>query len=161
MKNTDYDLICKQFIELSSDTRDYLPLISNLSALLFQNIPDINWAGFYLRKSEALILGPFQGKPACMRIESGNGVCGKVFLEDEIQRVDNVHEFPGHIVCDAASNSEIVVPIHDHDSGKVIGVLDIDSQMISRFDGSDEKGLSCIIRELENVADFSDLLKNG
>ena len=119
MKNTDYDLICKQFIELSSDTRDYLPLISNLSALLFQSIPDINWAGFYLRKSEALILGPFQGKPACMRIESGKGVCGKV-----------------------------------------IGVLDIDSQMISRFDGSDEKGLSCIIRELEKTADFTGLLKN-
>ena len=142
LKNTDYDLICKQFIELSSDTRDYLPLISNLSALLFQSIPDINWAGFYLRKSEALILGPFQGKIACAEIPLGKGVCGTAAARAETVVVADVHQFAGHIACDSASRSEIVIPLLD--DGKVWGVLDIDAPILNRFDDTDRTGLEAL-----------------
>lgn len=127
-------------------------LISNLanaSALLGEALTDINWAGFYLMQEERLILGPFQGRPACVEIPSGKGVCGAAAEKDEILLVENVHEFPGHIACDSASNSEIVIPVHK--DGRVIGVLDIDSPVFSRFDEEDKEGLESLVRILEDA----------
>lgn len=121
--------------------------LANASALLWQALTDINWAGFYLMNDGRLILGPFQGKPACVKIEMGNGVCGTAVSRDEIMLIKNVHEFPGHIACDSASNSEIVIPLHS--GGKIIGVLDIDSPSLSRFDEEDKDGLLAFTQILE------------
>ena len=110
---------------------------------------DINWVGFYLLKDDTLILGPFQGKPACVEIKVGKGVCGTAVAEDCTMLVPDVHAFPGHIACDSASNSEIVVPIHC--SGKVVGVLDIDSPCLHRFDDEDRHGLECLVHTLEGM----------
>ncbi|XCP85647.1 GAF domain-containing protein [Roseburia hominis] len=121
--------------------------LANASALLYQALPNINWAGFYLIEDGRLILGPFQGKPACVKIEIGKGVCGTAVSLDEIMLVKNVHEFPGHIACDSASNSEIVIPLHAN--GKIIGVLDIDSPILSRFDEEDRAGLLTFTQILE------------
>lgn len=121
--------------------------LANASALLGQALQDINWAGFYLLEDNQLILGPFQGKPACIEISVGNGVCGTAVLKDEIMLVKNVHEFPGHIACDSASNSEIVLPIHAN--GKIVGVLDIDSPLLARFDEDDKNGLFEFVKILE------------
>ncbi len=123
--------------------------LANASALLAQALQDINWVGFYLLEKNLLILGPFQGKPACIEIPVGNGVCGTAVLEDEIMLVKNVHEFPGHIACDNASNSEIVLPIHAN--GKIVGVLDIDSPSLARFDEDDKNGLSEFVTILEQI----------
>lgn len=125
-------------------------LISNLanaSALLYEELPDLNWAGFYLLEGEKLVLGPFQGKTACIEIPLGRGVCGTAAQQDKTQLVPNVHEFPGHIACDGASNSEIVVPIHLN--GRFFGVLDIDSPQFSRFSEEDREGLEAFVRVLE------------
>ena len=125
-------------------------LISNLanaSALLYEELPDLNWAGFYLLEGEKLVLGPFQGKTACIEIPLGRGVCGTAAQQDKTQLVPNVHEFPGHIACDGASNSEIVVPIHLN--GRFFGVLDIDSPQFSRFSEEDGEGLEAFVRVLE------------
>ena len=116
-----------------------IPNLANASALLWQILPDLNWAGFYLMEDGALYLGPFQGKTACIRIPLGQGVCGTAAQKDQVLRVYDVHEFEGHIACDSASNSEIVLPIHDGDD--VIGVLDIDSPLVGRFSEKDEDGL--------------------
>ena len=121
--------------------------LANASALLGQALQDINWVGFYLLEGNQLILGPFQGKPACIEISVGNGVCGTAVLKDEIMLVKNVHEFPGHIACDSASNSEIVLPIHAN--GKIVGVLDIDSPLLARFDEDDKNGLFEFVKILE------------
>ena len=121
--------------------------LANASALLWQELADINWAGFYKMVDGALVLGPFQGKPACIRIPVGRGVCGTAVAEDRTQLVVNVHDFPGHIACDCASNSEIVVPIHVH--GAVWGVLDIDSPSVGRFTAEDQTGLEGFVRILE------------
>ena len=121
--------------------------LANASALLWQELADINWAGFYKMVDGALVLGPFQGKPACIRIPAGRGVCGTAVAEDRTQLVVNVHVFPGHIACDCASNSEIVVPIHVH--GAVWGVLDIDSPSVGRFTAEDQTGLEGFVRILE------------
>ena len=121
--------------------------LANASALLWQELADINWAGFYKMVDGALVLGPFQGKPACIRIPVGSGVCGTAVAEDRTQLVVNVHDFPGHIACDCASNSEIVVPIHVH--GAVWGVLDIDSPSVGRFTAEDQTGLEGFVRILE------------
>lgn len=121
--------------------------LANASALLGQALQDINWVGFYLLEDNQLILGPFQGKPACIEISVGNGVCGTAVLKDEIMLVKNVHEFPGHIACDSASNSEIVLPIHAN--GKIVGVLDIDSPLLARFDEDDKNGLFEFVKILE------------
>ena len=121
--------------------------LANASALLWQELGDINWAGFYKMVDGALVLGPFQGKPACIRIPVGRGVCGTAVAEDRTQLVVNVHDFPGHIACDCASNSEIVVPIHVH--GAVWGVLDIDSPSVGRFTAEDQTGLEGFVRILE------------
>lgn len=124
---------------LIDEDKDWLAGLANASALLYMLMPDINWAGFYLYKEGELVLGPFQGKPACVRIALGRGVCGTAAKTREIQLVKDVAEFPGHIACDAASKSEIVVPIIKE--GDLIGVLDIDSPIKARFDEEDARGL--------------------
>ena len=116
--------------------------LANAAALLWQELPDINWVGFYQLQDDLLILGPFQGKPACIRIPVGKGVCGTAVAEGRLQRVADVHDFPGHIACDSASNSEIVLPLYCR--GKIWGVLDIDSPSLHRFSSGDEAGLVAI-----------------
>ena len=123
--------------------------LANASALLWAELPDINWVGFYKMTDGALVLGPFQGKPACVFISVGRGVCGTAVAEDRVQLVRNVHDFPGHIACDCASNAEIVLPIHKND--EIWGVLDIDSPTIGRFTETDREGLEKIVKLLEQV----------
>ena len=145
----DYELIKKQMLALSEDSGHFIPLMSNVSALLFSQLTEINWAGFYLVMDGALILGPFQGKVACVRIEKGKGVCGTAWEKDSVQLVPDVHAFPGHIACDSASRSEIVVPIHR--DGEVCGVLDIDSPVKDRFSIEDRDGLVELVKAMEQV----------
>lgn len=138
---------------LIGEEKDWLANLSNASALLWLLIKDINWAGFYIVRGHELVLGPFQGKPACVRIAKGKGVCGTAWETDEIQLVKDVHQFPGHIACDCASNSEIVLPIHF--DGKVVAVLDIDSPVFERFDEEDRAGLSKVVALLEKYIDWA------
>ena len=149
---TDYKLLKNQLISLAEEEANYLPLLSNASALIIEGLTDLNWAGFYLMNKGSLLLGPFQGKIACIRIPLGKGVCGTAAAKNETILVDNVHEFPGHIACDGASNSEIVIPIHYN--GEVAGVLDIDSPKFSRFSETDRLGLEGFVRALESVISF-------
>ena len=151
----NYKSVADQIMSLAEEERDFVPLLSNASALLWQSIDRINWAGFYLMDKGSLLLGPFQGKVACIRIKPGRGVCGTAAAEGKALRVDNVHEFPGHIACDYASNSEIVIPIRS--GRKIVGVLDIDSPEFSRFSEEDEKGLAEVVKAIEKSADFSRL----
>lgn len=146
---TDYDLMCRQFESLSDGVSWDITILSNAAALIWDSMEDINWAGFYLMKDGKLLLGPFQGKPACTVIENGKGVCGTAVAEDRTQLVKDVHQFPGHIACDSASNSEIVVPIHS--GGSVYGVLDIDSPKLCRFSEEDKAGLEAFVRILESI----------
>ena len=143
----DYRLLKEQMDALTGTQSRPIPNLANASALLWQILPDLNWAGFYLMEDGALYLGPFQGKTACIRIPLGQGVCRTAAQKDQVLRVYDVHEFEGHIACDSASNSEIVLPIHDGDD--VIGVLDIDSPLVGRFSEEDEEGLKEIVRVLE------------
>ncbi|WP_097039700.1 GAF domain-containing protein [Salinicoccus kekensis] len=138
---TDYRMLNKTLESLLEDETNRIANLSNASSLLNQTLKDINWAGFYLydEESDQLVLGPFQGLPACVRIDNGKGVCGTAFRGNDVFVVDNVHEFPGHIACDANSNSEIVVPIYK--DGEPIGVLDIDSPVFDRFSEEDRLGL--------------------
>ena len=147
----DYNLLCRQLGGFIETDAAFMPVLANASALLMETLPDINWAGFYLMRGEdTLVLGPFQGKPACIHIAVGRGVCGTAVSENRTQRVENVHEFPGHIACDSASNSEIVVPIHDRENpGRVLGVLDIDSPLKGRFTEEDREGLEKLAAVLE------------
>ena len=145
----DYKLLCEQIRSLAEISADPVPVLANASALLYEALPDINWAGFYLVKDGALLLGPFQGKTACVRIEKGRGVCGTAWAEDAVQLVPDVHAFPGHIACDSASRSEIVVPLHR--SGRVVGVLDIDSPVTGRFTEADRAGLERFASALEQI----------
>lgn len=149
---TDYNLMIKQLISLSESSKNYIPLLSNVSALIYENMKDLNWAGFYLVKDNNLLLGPFQGKVACVNIENGKGVCGTALKKDEIIRVEDVHKFPGHIACDSASNSEIVLPVH-YDN-KVIAVLDLDSPLLNRFSIEDEEGLKEFMSILESIIEW-------
>ena len=144
---TDYNSLCIEARGLIAGVKHLTANLANLSALINENLDDINWAGFYLMEEGKLVLGPFQGKVACIEIPVGRGVCGASVKEDKTQRVANVHEFKGHIACDSASNSEIVVPIHKGD--KVVGVLDIDSTKFSRFSEADEKGLEALVNVIE------------
>lgn len=121
--------------------------LSNLAALLGQHLPRVNWAGFYLMDGGELVLAPFWGKPACLRIPLGRGVCGTAAQTGKIQRIADVHQFPGHIACDSASNSEIVLPIFA--DGRVVGVLDIDSPELDRFSAEDEQGLARLVKLIE------------
>ena len=146
------NLFVKQLKAIVENEHDLIANLSNTSAFLNEILDDINWVGFYIYKNEELVLGPFQGKVACTHIKMGKGVCGTAAKNLAVQRVDNVHDFPGHIACDSASNSEIVVPMHV--DGKVVGVLDIDSPTVGRFSESDAKGLSEIIAIIEKMAWF-------
>ena len=146
---TDYDLMCRQLESLSEGVAWDITVLSNAAALIWDSLDDINWAGFYLMKDGKLLLGPFQGKPACTVIEVGKGVCGTAIAEDKTQLVKNVHEFPGHIACDSASNSEIVVPVHA--GGALYGVLDIDSPLFGRFSDEDKTGLESFVHILESM----------
>ena len=147
---TNYSLISKEIEALTSDVSDLIANLSNVSALLNMELADINWVGFYLLKDDKLILGPFQGKPACVTIPVGKGVCGTAVSTDSLQLVKDVHEFPGHIACDSASNSEIVLPLHDK-SGKVVAVLDIDSPTLGRFSEADGDGILLLQPVLEDI----------
>ena len=146
---TDYKLMNSQLMSLSDGVGWDITILSNAAALLWDSLEDINWAGFYLVRGGRLELGPFQGKPACTVIEIGKGVCGTAVAQDHTQLVKNVHEFPGHIACDSASNSEIVVPMHA--GGNICGVLDIDSPILARFDEEDKAGLEAFVRILESI----------
>lgn len=160
---TDYGLLAKQIISLAEVDAHWLPVLSNAAALLWDALDDINWAGFYLvdlatvtgegSSTPELRLGPFQGKVACVRIPFGRGVCGTAAATKTSQLVEDVHQFPGHIACDSASNSEVVVPIFKDD--QVVGVLDIDSPNVARFTQEDLAGLEQVVKALESCMNFS------
>lgn len=147
-----YHLLLEQTAALMDGIDHPISNMANVAALLWQALEDINWCGFYLMDRGALILGPFCGLPACIRIPLDRGVCGAAARTDKIQLVFDVHAFPGHIACDSASNSEIVIPIHHN--GKVIGVLDIDSPTIGRFTETDQKYLTKLVRQIETNCKF-------
>lgn len=134
-----YALLAAQLESLLADERDFIANASQFAAFLYNELPELNWAGFYLNKEEQLVLGPFQGKVACVRIPFSRGVCGAAARTRETQRVEDVHAFPGHIACDSASNSELVVPLVK--DGKLIGVLDLDSPNVGRFSEADQAGI--------------------
>lgn len=148
IKETNYNLLTKQLQSLIEDEQNLIAILSNTSAILNDNLDQINWVGFYLIENEELILGPFQGHPACVHIAIGKGVCGTAVAEDKTQLVKDVHAFPGHIACDANSKSEIVIPIHVND--EIIGVLDIDAPITDRFTNEDKEGLEVIVKVIEN-----------
>ena len=177
----DYGLLAKQIVSLAEVDAHWLPVLSNVAALLWDALDDINWAGFYLvdpatvtgvelgaelgtapsaapsahePRTPELRLGPFQGKVACVRIPFGRGVCGTAAETKTSQLVEDVHQFPGHIACDSASNSEVVVPIVK--DNQVVGVLDIDSPSVARFTQEDLTGLEQVVKALESCANFSD-----
>ena len=146
---TDYQALCAQLSALTEGIPYKIANLANASALLWQHLEKINWAGFYLMEDGKLVLGPFQGKTACIMIPVGKGVCGTAVAENATQLVADVHQFPGHIACDSASNSEIVVPIHVR--GEIVGVLDIDSPEFGRFTEEDREGLERFVHILEQV----------
>ena len=148
----DYALLISQIKSFAEADSHFIPLLSNASALLFDAMERVNWAGFYLMRGGQLVLGPFQGKTACIHIAVGRGVCGTAVEQAATQRVPDVHAFPGHIACDSASNSEIVVPIIQN--GAVVGVLDIDSPFFDRFSAEDQAGLEAFVHALEAVMTF-------
>ena len=151
MKN-DYPLMIQQAEALTADERLVLPNLANTAALLGESLSEINWAGYYLLREDVLILGPFWGRPACIRIPMGKGVCGTAAAEDRVLCVPDVHAFPGHIACDSRSRSEIVIPIHAE--GKVVGVLDIDSPVSARFQEEDSISLQSFVRIIEKNCDW-------
>jgi len=147
-----YEAILASLGGLLAGERNLIANLANTSALLFEALPDLNWAGFYLYDGTELVVGPFQGKPACVRIALGKGVCGTAALTRTTQIVTDVHAFPGHIACDAASNSEIVVPLVG--ARGLLGVLDLDSPSIGRFDARDAEGLEAVARRLIAGSDW-------
>ena len=147
-QTVNYELLCQQLAAVTEGVPYEVANLANASALLWQELPGINWAGFYKMVDGALVLGPFQGKPACIQIPVGRGVCGTAVAQNRTQLVYDVHQFPGHIACDCASNSEIVVPIHIN--GEIWGVLDIDSPHIGRFTEEDKAGLERVVSILED-----------
>lgn len=146
---TDYKYMISAMRSLAEDVDFNISNLANASALIWSQLPDINWAGFYIMDEGLLKLGPFQGKVACTRIAPGHGVCGTAAAEDRTQLVRDVHEFEGHIACDSASNSEIVVPLHLN--GEIYGVLDIDSPLVGRFTEEDKEGLEALAKVIEEV----------
>ena len=148
----DFDIMKAQLLAFAEEDPRFVPLLSNASALIWESMEDLNWAGFYIVRGGRLVLGPFQGKTACIHIEKGKGVCGTAWAADETQLVPNVHEFPGHIACDSASNSEIVVPLHR--GGEVCAVLDIDSPLLARFSEDDRAGLESFAAALEDAVSW-------
>lgn len=147
-KEKNYELVQKQLLALIEDETNRIANLSNAAALLNLFLDEINWVGFYLYEEGQLILGPFQGLPACVRIPMGKGVCGTSAATEKTLRVEDVHQFPGHIACDAASRSEIVIPLMK--DGKLLGVLDIDSPITDRFDEMDQQGLEKFAEILSN-----------
>ena len=143
----DYNALCASLRALIAGVPHKIANLANASALIFNTLDDLNWAGFYLLEGETLVLGPFQGKPACIEIGPGRGVCGAAVREGKTQLVCNVHEFPGHIACDSASNSELVVPIYSN--GKTVGVLDLDSPTVGRFTEEDAAGMEQFVLVIE------------
>ena len=152
---TDYALLADQAASMIETESHYVAALSNLSALIYESMDRLNWAGFYMMDKGSLLVGPFQGRPACIRIEIGKGVCGTAVKEKKIQRVADVHAFPGHIACEAASRSEIVLPIRS--GGRIVGVLDIDSPEPERFSEEDEKGLALLADLIGRAVDFAGL----
>ncbi len=146
---TDYPLLCEQIRALTEGVPHRIANLANVSALLNETLERINWAGFYLLEGDKLVLGPFQGRPACIEIPLGRGVCGTAAAEGRTQLVPDVHRFPGHIACDSASRSEIVIPIYS--GGVLFGVLDIDAPVENRFTQEDRAGLEAAARELERA----------
>ena len=144
---TDYNVLAEEMTALTEGVPHPVANMANGAALLYQTLPDLNWVGFYLLEGETLVLGPFQGKPACIEIPVGRGVCGSAVAQNRTLTVYDVHTFPGHIACDGASNSEIVIPLKKE--GRTVGVLDIDSPKIGRFDEKDRIGLEMIAKILE------------
>ena len=141
-KTTLYRDLAQALEALIGDETDAVANMANAAGLIFESLPDLNWAGFYRNAGGELVLGPFQGRPACIRIPFGTGVCGVAAATREVQRVEDVHAFPGHIACDSASNSEIVLPLLR--DGQLLGVLDLDSPKHARFDEQDEAGLRTV-----------------
>ena len=144
-----YRRLASELNALMSGEDDIIANLSNASAAIYGCLEDVNWAGFYTLRGDMLILHPFQGKPACIRIPVGKGVCGTAVARDEAQLVPNVHDFPGHIACDSASNSEIVIPLHA--GGRIVGVLDIDSPTVGRFTEEDLSGLKLSAEVIEQA----------
>ena len=153
-KQALYADLLEQANALFEGEHDFIANAANLAALLFHSLPDLNWAGFYFARDEGLVLGPFQGKPACVRIALGKGVCGTAARDRKSIVVPDVDKFPGHIACDSASKSEIVIPLVRFD--RVIGVLDLDSPNLSRFDEEDRRGLEALADVFLNAADVGD-----
>ncbi|WP_297120409.1 GAF domain-containing protein [uncultured Enterobacter sp.] len=156
-KTEFYADLNRDFKALMAGETSFLATLANTSALLFERLTEVNWAGFYLLESETLVLGPFQGKIACVRIPVGRGVCGTAVSTNQVQRVEDVHAFDGHIACDAASNAEIVLPLVV--KNQIIGVLDIDSTAFGRFTAEDEQGLRELVANLETVLEATDYHK--
>ena len=146
-----YEHLLEQTRALLAEERDFIANCANLSSLIFHTLPDLNWAGFYFHRGGELVLGPFQGKPACVRIALGRGVCGRAAAEWRTVIVSDVQAFPGHIACDSASNAEIVVPLIAGD--RLLGVLDLDSPRRGRFDDTDRIGLEAVVKELIGGSD--------
>ncbi|MGC6386691.1 GAF domain-containing protein [Ewingella sp. S1.OA.A_B6] len=156
-KEEFYAELKRDLSALIAGENNFIATLSNTSALLFERLEGVNWVGFYLLEGNSLVLGPFQGKIACVRIPVGKGVCGTAVAENSVQRVADVHAFPGHIACDASSNAEIVLPVTVNDT--VIGVLDIDSTVYQRFDEADEQGLTELVAGLCQHLQNSDAAK--
>jgi L-methionine (R)-S-oxide reductase len=152
MKNERYEYLIKYLESTIEDEKNFIANISNASAIINENLDNLNWAGFYLYDGTELVLGPFQGKPACVRIKLNKGVCGTAAFEKKSLIVPNVHEFPGHIACDAASNSEIVIPMYKND--KLIGVLDLDSFEYNNFDETDKLYLEKVVEVILNNSEI-------
>lgn len=146
-----YELLAAQLESLLADERDFIANAAQFSAFLFSEVTELNWAGFYLNKGEELILGPFQGKVACVRIPFGRGVCGAAASSRQTQRIEDVHAFPGHIACDSASNSELVVPLVK--DGRLVGVLDLDSPQLARFRAEDQIGIERLVEIFLRLTD--------
>lgn len=149
MHGVCYQTLNRQAEALLSGETNLIAAMANFSALVNDALPELNWVGFYIRDGQELILGPFQGKVACSRIPWGKGVCGTAAATDTTQRIDDVHQFDGHIACDSASNAEIVIPMHQN--GEVIAVLDIDSPSFNRFSEVDQQGLELLVKTLETA----------
>lgn len=152
-KSMFYIDLAQSLRNLLGEERDPIANMANMASLLYFSLPSINWSGFYLFDGQELVLGPFHGKPACVRIQMGKGVCGISAIKRETLMIENVHEFPGHIACDADSKSEIVIPMIKDDN--IIGVLDIDSPIFGRFDEDDKNGLQHLLEILQVSTDFT------
>ena len=152
----DYRTLCEQANGILEAEPWYVSALSNLSALIMDTMADLNWAGFYLMRDGELTVGPFQGKPACIHIRPGKGVCGTAVITDKVQVVPDVHLFPGHIACDSASASEIVLPIHR--DGRGSAVLDIDSPVTGRFSAEDEAGLLKFVKTIEERIEWKEMI---